>query len=98
MRNVHPMIRLSKSRLVAVSKLLAPVALFSMLILSAQPVLAQQVDFSKEILPVLKANCFKCHGEKIRHILPGRSGCLFQSLRAWTAVDSMHGISYEYFR
>ena len=64
MRNVHPMIRLSKSRLVAVSKLLAPVALFSMLILSVQPVLAQQVDFSKEILPVLKANCFKCHGEK----------------------------------
>ena len=64
MRNVHPMIRLSKSRLVAVSKLLAPVALFSMLSLSVPPVLAQQVDFSKEILPVLKANCFKCHGEK----------------------------------
>jgi len=64
MRNVHPMIRLPKSRLLAVSKLLAPAALFSMLILSVQPVLAQQVDFSKEILPVLKANCFKCHGEK----------------------------------
>jgi len=64
MRNVHQLIRLPKSFLVTVSKVLAPVALFAMLVLSAQPVPAQEVDFSKEILPVLKANCFKCHGEK----------------------------------
>ena len=40
-------------------------AVFLSLLTAASPaVLAQDVDFSKEVLPVLKANCLKCHGEK----------------------------------
>ena len=31
---------------------------------SAQPLSAQQVDFAKEVYPVLESNCFKCHGGK----------------------------------
>ena len=53
-----------KSRLVATLTLLSPALLFVLVIFTARTLPAQQVDFSKEVLPVLKANCFKCHGEK----------------------------------
>ncbi|MEC9031589.1 MAG: c-type cytochrome domain-containing protein, partial [Planctomycetota bacterium] len=53
-----------KSRLVATPTLLSPALLFVLVIFTARTLPAQQVDFSKEVLPVLKANCFKCHGEK----------------------------------
>ena len=29
-----------------------------------ESVRAQEIDFSKEVLPVLESKCFKCHGEK----------------------------------
>ena len=44
--------------------LLLPALLFALVIFTVRSLPAQQVDFSKEVLPVLKANCFKCHGEK----------------------------------
>ncbi|MCH2583739.1 MAG: hypothetical protein MK138_03115 [Planctomycetes bacterium] len=50
----------SKSRLVA----LLSVILLALFASSAQPLSAQQVDFAKEVYPVLESNCFKCHGEK----------------------------------
>ncbi len=53
-----------KSRLVKMSTLLSPAVLFALVIFTARSLPAQQVDFSKEVLPVLKSNCFKCHGEK----------------------------------
>jgi len=46
------------------STLLSPAVLFALVIFTARSLPAQQVDFSKEVLPVLKSNCFKCHGEK----------------------------------
>ena len=52
-----------KSRLVATPTLLSPALLFVLVIFTARTLPAQQVDFSKEVLPVLKANCFKWHGE-----------------------------------
>ncbi len=54
----------SKSLRVRMPTLLSPALLFALVIFTARSLPAQQVDFSKEILPVLKANCFKCHGEK----------------------------------
>jgi len=53
-----------KSRLVKMSTLLSPAVLFALVIFTARSLPAQQVDFSKEVLPILKSNCFKCHGEK----------------------------------
>ena len=58
------MIPSSKSLRVRMPTLLSPALLFALVIFTARSLPAQQVDFSKEILPVLKANCFKCHGEK----------------------------------
>ncbi len=53
-----------KSRLVKMSTRLSPAVLFALVIFTARSLPAQQVDFSKEVLPILKSNCFKCHGEK----------------------------------
>ena len=45
-------------------KFFLPVLIATLLGASAQPLSAQQVDFAKEVYPVLESNCFKCHGEK----------------------------------
>ena len=70
-----------KSRLVATPTLLSPALLFALVIFTARTLPAQQVDFSKEVLPVLKANCFKCHGEKKAKA----------KLRLHTLADSLKG-------
>ena len=54
----------SKSRLVALLSAILSAILLALFASSAQPLSAQQVDFAKEVYPVLESNCFKCHGEK----------------------------------
>ena len=59
MRKVH-MDRNSQTCPTAISGIFSAAVLLAL----APSLCAQEVDFSKEVLPVLEAKCFKCHGEK----------------------------------
>jgi len=64
MRNVNLMTRMSQSRLLMRTRMLSPVLSVALLLLAVPSLRAQEIDFAKEVLPVLQSNCFKCHGEK----------------------------------
>ncbi len=55
--------------------------LLALVFSAARSLGAQEVDFSKEVLPVLESKCFKCHGEKKAKA----------KLRLHTLVDALKG-------
>ena len=55
--------------------------LLALVFSAARSLGAQEVDFSKEVLPVLESRCFKCHGEKKAKA----------KLRLHTPVDALKG-------
>ncbi len=64
MRKLHLMNPVTQFKFESRRCVFLPAVFLSLLTAASPAVLAQDVDFAKEVLPVLKANCFKCHGEK----------------------------------
>ncbi len=64
MRKLHLMNPVMQFKFESSSRVFLPAVFLSFLAVGIPAVQAQEVDFAKEVLPVLKANCLKCHGEK----------------------------------
>lgn len=64
MSKVHLMNPITQFSFESKRRVFTPAVFLALVILVASAATAQDVDFAKEVLPVLKANCFKCHGEK----------------------------------
>lgn len=64
MRKIHLMKSIAQFSLESHRPVFTPAVFLVLLVLFVPSAKAQNVDFSKEVLPILKASCFKCHGEK----------------------------------
>ena len=64
MRKLHLMNPVTHFKFETKRPVFLPAVFFALAASITSVTSAQDVDFSKEVLPVLKANCLKCHGEK----------------------------------